>query len=53
MTVELRPVTVGVSQQGYTVVEQGLAAGERAVLEGQLRLTEGAKVRSVDAAPAV
>jgi multidrug efflux system membrane fusion protein len=53
MTVEFRPVTVGVSQDGYTVIEKGLARGERVVLEGQLRLTNGVKVRPVDAAPAV
>lgn len=53
MTVEFRPVTVGVNQDGYTVVEQGLAVGERVVVEGQLRLTDGVKVRAVDAAPAV
>jgi multidrug efflux system membrane fusion protein len=53
MTVEFRQVDVGVSQDGYTVVTKGLAAGEQVVLEGQLRLVNGTKVRAVDAAPAV
>lgn len=53
MTVELRPVTVGVSQEGYTVIEKGVAQGEQVVVEGQLRLDQGVKVRAVDAAPEV
>ena len=53
MTVEFRPVTTSVSRDGYTVIEKGVAAGEQVVLEGQLRLTKGTKVRPVDAAPAV
>ncbi len=53
MTVEFRPVITSVSKDGYTVIDDGLAAGEQVVLEGQLRLTKGTKVRAVDAAPAV
>jgi multidrug efflux system membrane fusion protein len=53
MTVELRPVTIGVSQDGYTVITKGVSAGEQVVVEGQLRLESGTKVRAVDPAPDV
>ena len=43
--VERRPVTVAVVQDGLAVVSNGLAAGERVVVEGQYRLTEGARVK--------
>jgi multidrug efflux system membrane fusion protein len=43
-TVELRPVAVGVSVDGVTVVQNGVAAGETVVTEGQLRLAPGVKV---------
>jgi multidrug efflux system membrane fusion protein len=53
MTVEFRPVTTGVSDRGYTVVEEGVAVGDNVVVEGQLRLAPGTKVRAADAAPSV
>jgi multidrug efflux system membrane fusion protein len=53
MTVEVRPVTIGVSHQGYTVIADGVAVGDTVVVEGQLRLRPGTKVRAADAAPAV
>lgn len=40
----VRPVTPGAPAGGRTVIEQGLAAGETVVTDGQLRLTPGAKV---------
>lgn len=43
-TVELRQVVVTRTVRGESVVEQGLAAGERVVTDGQLRLTPGARV---------
>lgn len=43
-TVESRPVTVGRSIEGETVIEKGLRAGEKVVTDGQLRLVPGAKV---------
>jgi multidrug efflux system membrane fusion protein len=43
-TVDERPVTIGITYQGETVVQKGLAAGETVVTDGQLRLTPGAKV---------
>ena len=43
-TVEERPVAIGITYQGETVVEKGLKADETVVTDGQLRLTPGAKV---------
>ena len=40
----VRPITPGPAVGGRTVVEQGLAAGETVVTDGQLRLTPGAMV---------
>jgi multidrug efflux system membrane fusion protein len=43
-TVEQRPVTIGITYQGGTVVQSGLKAGETVVTDGQLRLEPGVKV---------
>ena len=43
-TVEQRPVTIGITSQGGTVVPSGLKAGEMVVTDGQLRLAPGVKV---------
>jgi len=43
-TVEKRPVVVGLSRGGKTVVENGVQAGETVVTDGQLRLKEGSPV---------
>jgi multidrug efflux system membrane fusion protein len=43
-TVDLRPVVVGRSTDGQTVIEKGLRPGETVVTDGQLLLTPGAKV---------
>jgi len=43
-TVELRPVTVGNTLEGLTIVEKGVNPGETVVTNGQLRLFPGAKV---------
>jgi multidrug efflux system membrane fusion protein len=43
-TAEERPVTIGITYQGETVVQKGLAAGEMVVTDGQLRLAPGVKV---------
>jgi len=45
MTVESRTVAPGMSVGDGVVVDKGLAAGERVVTEGQLRLVPGAKVQ--------
>jgi membrane fusion protein, multidrug efflux system len=43
-TVEVRNLVVGAAREGELVIEQGLAAGETVVTDGQLRLAPGAKV---------
>jgi len=44
-TAELRPVTLGQRQGDQVVIDQGLKAGERVVIDGQLGVTPGGKVR--------
>ena len=44
LTVESRPVVVGRTVNGETVVQKGLRADEKVVTDGQLRLYPGAKV---------
>ncbi len=44
MTAEVRPVVVGFTMKGESVIEKGLKANETVVTDGQLRLTPGAKV---------
>ena len=46
-----RDVAVVATQQGYSVIANGLEAGDRVVVEGQYRLTEGAKARTGEAQP--
>lgn len=43
-SVEIRHVTPGIAYEGVTIIEQGLAPGERVVTDGQMRLTPKAKV---------
>ena len=43
-TAEERPVTIGITYQGETVVQSGLQTGETVVTDGQLRLAPGVKV---------
>lgn len=47
-TVEVRKVRVGNVQKAQAVIAEGLAAGDTVVIEGQLRLTGGARVTRVD-----
>ncbi len=42
-TVELRPVQVGRSAEGLTIVRSGVREGETVVTDGQLRLVPGAR----------
>lgn len=49
-TVESRPVVTGPSFDQRVVVQQGVAAGERIVTEGQLRLAPGIRVAVRDGA---
>jgi multidrug efflux system membrane fusion protein len=41
---DLRPVEVGATVQGQTVIEKGVAPGETVVTDGQLLLAPGSKV---------
>ena len=43
-TADLRPVVVGETVQGETVIEKGVAPGETVVTDGQLLLAPGSKV---------
>jgi multidrug efflux system membrane fusion protein len=45
MTVETRPVVVGMNLGSEVVIEKGVGAGEKVVTEGQLRLVPGARVK--------
>jgi len=44
-TAQRRAVQVAASQDGISVIANGLNAGDRIVIEGQYRLTDGAKVQ--------
>jgi multidrug efflux system membrane fusion protein len=44
LTADLRPVAVGETVQGETVIEKGVAPGETVVTDGQLLLAPGSKV---------
>ncbi|HEY9854935.1 MAG TPA: efflux RND transporter periplasmic adaptor subunit [Stenomitos sp.] len=44
-TVDARPVVQGQSNDGDTVIEQGLKPGETIVTDGQLQLRPGAKIK--------
>lgn len=48
-SVELRQVTVGITRGNKSVIEKGVGGGERVVIDGQLRLFPGAKIRAVPA----
>ena len=50
-TVERRNVEVASIQDGVAVIAKGLAANERVVVDGQFRLTEGARVNPTAAGP--
>jgi membrane fusion protein, multidrug efflux system len=50
-TAELRPVKLGQRQGELVVVEQGLQPGERVIMNGQLGVMPGAKVRVVTDTP--
>ncbi|HJU15436.1 MAG TPA: efflux RND transporter periplasmic adaptor subunit [Stellaceae bacterium] len=49
-TVERRAVTVAAVEDGLAVVTKGLKSGERVVVNGQFRLSDGARVKIVPAA---
>jgi membrane fusion protein, multidrug efflux system len=45
LTAEMRPVTLGQQQGDYVVIQQGVKVGEKVVVNGQLGVTPGGKVR--------
>lgn len=51
-TVEARPIQPGDWQKEDWVVESGLQAGDRVVVDGAVKLRPGAKVKVAEAAPA-
>ena len=51
-TAELRPVKLGQRQGDLIVIEQGLKAGEQVIINGQLAVMPGGKVRVDSGAPA-
>jgi multidrug efflux system membrane fusion protein len=51
-TVERRNVEVAAQQNGIAVISKGLSPGEKVVVEGQFRLTQGARVRATASAAA-
>jgi membrane fusion protein, multidrug efflux system len=44
-TAERRSVDVALTQRGVAVLDKGVSVGERVVVEGQHRLTDGAKLK--------
>ena len=51
-TVEVRPVTVGQTQDGLALIDDGLEAGEEVVVDGQYKLQDGSRIRIAGAGPA-
>jgi len=51
LTAEKRPVTVGFTEGPTSVIAKGLAAGDRVVIDGQLRLLPGTRVEIKSPAP--
>jgi multidrug efflux system membrane fusion protein len=49
-TANRRPVRIGEIQNGVTVIESGLQAGDRIVVSGQYGVTQGARVAEVNPA---
>ena len=50
LSVEMRPVKVARIEQGEALIDEGLKAGERVVVDGQYKLQPGSKVKIPDAA---
>ena len=47
-TVEMRPVETGPEDRGQILVKKGMNAGDRVVLDGQLRLQPGSLVQATE-----
>jgi membrane fusion protein, multidrug efflux system len=50
-TVERRTVEAAATQDGVAVIEKGLKAGDKVVVDGQYRLTDGARIKVDTAKP--
>jgi multidrug efflux system membrane fusion protein len=48
MSVKMAPVKVGQIDQGQALIESGLAAGQRVVVDGQYKLQPGSKVKPTE-----
>lgn len=44
LTAEMRPVVTGAAYNGLTAIEKGLAVAEQVVIDGQLRVSPGARL---------
>ena len=51
-TVRLQPIKVALIQDGTAIIDSGLTAGERVVLDGQYKITSGTRVAAAPAPPA-
>ncbi len=51
-TVRLQPIKVALIQDGTAVIDAGLTAGERVVLDGQYKITTGTRVAAAPASAA-
>jgi len=51
-TAERRALELGGTQDGIAVILRGIAAGETVAVEGQYRLTDGARVQIDPSSPA-
>lgn len=47
-TVDMRPVSVALIEQGEAVVDEGLKPGERVVVDGQYKLQKGSRIKESD-----
>jgi multidrug efflux system membrane fusion protein len=45
MTVQMQPIKVGQIERGMALIESGLSAGQRVVLDGQYKLQNGSKIK--------
>jgi multidrug efflux system membrane fusion protein len=51
-TVQRHPIEIASMQDGLAVVAHGLANGDKVVVDGQYRLSEGSRVKIDTASPA-
>jgi multidrug efflux system membrane fusion protein len=51
MTVEMRSIKVGQTEDNFSLIVDGLKAGEQVIVDGQYRLQPGSKVQLISANP--